>query len=56
VARGDFLEQHPEDARRFVAGWLKASISPMRTRQTAALLAKSFSGISLDDAKGCCRT
>ena len=23
VARGDFLEQHPEDARRFVAGWLK---------------------------------
>jgi len=53
VARGDFLEQHPEDARRFAAGWLKgvdqANANPDRT---AALLARSFSGIGLDDAKG----
>jgi NitT/TauT family transport system substrate-binding protein len=53
VARGDFLKSHPEEARRFVAGWLKgvemANASPDRT---AALLAQSFSGISLEDAKG----
>jgi NitT/TauT family transport system substrate-binding protein len=53
VARGDFIEKHPEDLRRFVAGWLKgvemASANPDRT---AALLAKSFSGIGLEDAKG----
>jgi NitT/TauT family transport system substrate-binding protein len=53
VARGDFLDDHPEDARRFVAGWLKgvdlANASPDKT---AALLAKSFSGIGLEDAKG----
>ena len=23
VARGDFVEKHPEDVRRFVGGWLK---------------------------------
>jgi NitT/TauT family transport system substrate-binding protein len=53
VARGDFIEKHPEDLRRFVAGWLRgvemASANPDRT---AALLAKSFSGIGLEDAKG----
>jgi NitT/TauT family transport system substrate-binding protein len=53
VARGDFIERHPEDIRRFVAGWLKgverANANPDRT---AALLAKSFSGIGLEDAKG----
>jgi NitT/TauT family transport system substrate-binding protein len=53
VARGDFLEQHPEDARRFVAGWLKGvDLANANPDKTAALLAKSFSGISLDDAKG----
>jgi len=53
VARGDFLAEHPEDARRFVAGWLKgveqANANPDRT---ATLLARSFSGIGLEDAKG----
>jgi NitT/TauT family transport system substrate-binding protein len=53
VSRGDFIEQHPEDIRRFTAGWLKgverANANPDRT---AALLAKSFSGIGLEDAKG----
>jgi NitT/TauT family transport system substrate-binding protein len=53
VARGDFIDQHPEDIRRFVAGWLKgvdqANANP---EKTALLLTKSFSGISLDDAKG----
>jgi NitT/TauT family transport system substrate-binding protein len=53
VARGDFIEQHPEDIRRFVAGWLKgvdqANANP---EKTALLLTKSFSGIGLDDAKG----
>jgi NitT/TauT family transport system substrate-binding protein len=53
VARGDFIEQHPEDLRRFVAGWLKgvemANANPDRA---ATLLAKSFSGIGLEDAKG----
>lgn len=53
VARGDFIDQHPEDLRRFAAGWLKgvdaANANPDRT---AALLAKSFSGIGLEDAKG----
>jgi NitT/TauT family transport system substrate-binding protein len=53
VARGDFIEQHPEDLRRFTAGWLKgvdaANANPDRA---AVLLAKSFSGIGLEDAKG----
>jgi NitT/TauT family transport system substrate-binding protein len=53
VARGDFLEQHPEDVRRFAAGWLKgveqAGANP---EKAAVLLSKSFSGVSLDDAKG----
>lgn len=53
VARGDFLEQHPEDARRFVAGWLKGvDLANQNPDRTAALLAKSFSGIGLEDAKG----
>ena len=53
VARGDFLEQHPEDARRFVAGWLKGvELASQSPDKTAALLARSFSGIGLEDAKG----
>jgi NitT/TauT family transport system substrate-binding protein len=53
VARGDFIEQHPEDLRRFVAGWLKGvDLANANPDKTAALLAKSFSGIGLEDAKG----
>lgn len=53
VARGDFLAQHPEDARRFVAGWLKGvDLANRNPDRTAVLLAKSFSGIGLEDAKG----
>jgi NitT/TauT family transport system substrate-binding protein len=53
VARGDFLEQHPEDARRFVAGWLKGvDLANRNPERTALLLSKSFSGIGLEDAKG----
>jgi NitT/TauT family transport system substrate-binding protein len=53
VARGDFLERHPEDARRFVGGWLKGvDLANANPDKTAALLAKSFSGIGLEDAKG----
>lgn len=53
VARGDFLEEHPEDARRFVAGWLKGvELANANPDRTAALLARSFSGIGLEDAKG----
>jgi NitT/TauT family transport system substrate-binding protein len=53
VARGDFLDQHPEDARRFVAGWLKGvDMANANPDKTATLLAKSFSGIGLEDAKG----
>jgi NitT/TauT family transport system substrate-binding protein len=53
VARGDFLDQHPEDARRFLAGWLKGvELANAAPDKTAALLARSFSGISLEDAKG----
>jgi NitT/TauT family transport system substrate-binding protein len=53
VARGDFIEQHPEDLRRFVAGWLKGvDLANANPDKTALLMAKSFSGISLEDAKG----
>ncbi|OFV86559.1 MAG: hypothetical protein A2V74_11015 [Acidobacteria bacterium RBG_16_70_10] len=53
VARGDFLAEHPEDARRFVAGWLKGvELANANPDKTAALLARSFSGIGLEDAKG----
>lgn len=53
VARGDFIEQHPEDIRRFTAGWLKGvDLANANPDRTALLLAKSFSGIGLDDAKG----
>ncbi len=56
VARGDFIEQHPEDVRRFVAGWLKGvDLANANPDKTAALLAKSFSGIGLEDAKGMLR-
>ena len=53
VARGDFIEQHPEDVRRFVAGWLKGvDLANANPERTALLLTKSFSGIGLEDAKG----
>jgi NitT/TauT family transport system substrate-binding protein len=53
VARGDFIEQHPEDIRRFVAGWLKGvDLANANPERTALLLTKSFSGIGLEDAKG----
>jgi NitT/TauT family transport system substrate-binding protein len=53
VARGDFIEQHPEDVRRFVAGWLKGvDLAAANPERTALLLSKSFSGIGLEDAKG----
>jgi len=54
VARGDFLEQHPEDARRFVAGWLRGvDMVHKNPERAAVLLQKSLSGVNtLDDAKG----
>ncbi|HEY5906600.1 MAG TPA: phosphate ABC transporter substrate-binding/OmpA family protein [Vicinamibacteria bacterium] len=53
VARGDFMERYPEDVRRFVGGWLKGvDLANANPDKTAALLAKSFSGIGLEDAKG----
>jgi NitT/TauT family transport system substrate-binding protein len=53
VARGDFIERYPEDVRRFVGGWLKGvDLANANPDSTAALLAKSFSGIGLEDAKG----
>lgn len=54
VARGDFLQQHPEDARRFVAGWLKGvEMAQKNPERTAVLLQKSLTGVNtLDDARG----
>ena len=53
VARGDFLANHPEDARRFVGGWLKGvELANQNPDKTALLLSKSFSGVGLEDAKG----
>src|SRR5262249_27685115 len=54
VARGDFLEQHPEDARRFVAGWLRGvEMVHKNPEKAAVLLQKSLTGVNtLDDAKG----
>jgi NitT/TauT family transport system substrate-binding protein len=53
VARGDFLEQYPEDARRFVAGWLRGvDLANKNPDKAAALMARSFSGVDLDAAKG----
>ena len=54
VARGDFLEQHPEDVRRFVGGWLRGVEMVRKSPDRAAvLLQKSLSGVNtLDDAKG----
>jgi len=54
VARGDFLEQHPEDARRFVAGWLRGVEMVRKNPDKAAvLLQKSLTGVNtLEDAKG----
>ena len=53
VARGDFLEKHPEDARRFVAGWLKGvEMVEKNPERAAVLLQKSLSGVNtLEDAK-----
>jgi NitT/TauT family transport system substrate-binding protein len=54
VARGDFLEKYPEDARRFVAGWLKGvEMVHQNPTKAAVLLQKSLTGVNtLDDAKG----
>lgn len=54
VARGDFLQNHPEDARRFVAGWLKGvEMAQKNPEKTAVLLQKSLTGVNtLDDARG----
>ena len=53
VARGDFIERHPEDVRRFVAGWLKGvDMANQNPDKAALLLSKSFSGVGLEDAKG----
>jgi NitT/TauT family transport system substrate-binding protein len=53
VARGDFIEQHPEELRRFVAGWIKGvELANRNPDRTAGLLARSFSGIDLEAAKG----
>ncbi len=54
VARGDFLEQHPEDARRFLGGWLRGVEMVRKNPDKAAvLLQKSLTGVNtLDDAKG----
>jgi NitT/TauT family transport system substrate-binding protein len=53
VARGDFIEKHPEDLRRFVGGWLKGvDMANQNPDKTALLLSKSFSGVGLEDAKG----
>jgi NitT/TauT family transport system substrate-binding protein len=53
VARGDFLRDHPEDARRFVAGWLKGVEMVQKNPERAAvLLQKSLTGVNtLDDAR-----
>jgi len=57
VARGDFLEQHPEDVRRFVAGWLKGvELANANPDRTAALLARSFSGSAWRTPRACSRT
>jgi NitT/TauT family transport system substrate-binding protein len=54
VARGDFLDRYPEDARRFVAGWLKGvEMVEKNNLKAAMLLQKSLTGVNtLDDAKG----
>ncbi len=53
VARGDFLEKYPEDARRFVAGWLKGvEMVKQNPTKAAVLLQKSLTGVNtLEDAK-----
>jgi NitT/TauT family transport system substrate-binding protein len=54
VARGDFIEQHPEDVRRFVGGWLRGvDMVHKNPDRAAVLLQKSLSGVNtLEDAKG----
>lgn len=53
VARGDFLEQHPNESAAFVAGWLKGVDMVEEDPDTAAkLMAHSFDGISESDAEG----
>lgn len=54
VARGDFLASYPEDARRFVAGWLKGvEMVQQNPLRAATMLQKSLTGVNtLDDAKG----
>jgi NitT/TauT family transport system substrate-binding protein len=54
VARGDFVQQHPEDLRRFVGGWLRGVEMVQKNPDKAALLLqKSLSGVNtIEDAKG----
>jgi NitT/TauT family transport system substrate-binding protein len=53
VARGDFIERHPEDVRRFVGGWIRGVEMVRKNPERAAvLLQKSLSGVNtLEDAK-----
>jgi NitT/TauT family transport system substrate-binding protein len=53
VARGDLLERHPEDVRRFVAGWIKGvEMVGKNPDRAALLLQKSLTGVNtLEDAK-----
>jgi NitT/TauT family transport system substrate-binding protein len=53
VARGDLVANHPEDVRRFVAGWLKGvDMVKKNPDRAAVLLQKSLTGVNtLEDAK-----
>lgn len=53
VARGDLIEKHPEDVRRFVAGWIKGvEMVKQNPDRAAVLLQKSLTGVNtLEDAK-----
>src|SRR5687768_11578016 len=54
VARGDFVQKHPEDLRRFVGGWLRGVEMVQKNPDKAALLLqRSLSGVNtIEDAKG----
>jgi NitT/TauT family transport system substrate-binding protein len=53
VARGDLVERHPEDVRRFVGGWLRGvEMVRQNPERAAVLLQKSLTGVNtLEDAK-----
>jgi NitT/TauT family transport system substrate-binding protein len=53
VARGDFLEQHPQEAAEFVQGWLEGVDKVHDDPEGASrLMAQSFDGINEQDAEG----